>query len=92
MSNYITFIKTIIKNGNGISLSELRDMLDENENVLFNNSESKSFITDSFGDNIQFCCSERQNESMLVFSSKVNIQDVIDKLRSLDVIKLAAKS
>ena len=90
-SNYITFLKTIIENGNGISLSELRDMLNENENVLFNNSELKSFISDSFGDNIQFCSSEQQNESMFVFSSKVNIQDVIDKLRSLDGIKLAAK-
>ena len=67
-------------------------MLNENENLLFNNSELKSFITDSFGDNIQFCYSERQNESMFVFSSKVNIQDVIDKLRSLDGIKLAAKT
>ena len=73
-SNYITFLKTIIENGNGISLSELRDMLNENENVLFNNSELKSFISDSFGDNIQFCYSERQNESIFVFSSKVNMK------------------
>ena len=65
--------------------------MNENENVLFNNSELKSFISDAFGDNIQFCYSELQSESMFVFSSKVNIQDVIDKLRSLDGIKLAAK-
>ena len=32
-----------------------------------------------------------QSESMFVFSSKVNIHGVIDKLRSLDGIKLAAK-
>ena len=42
-------------------------------------------------DNIQFCYSEQQNESTFVFSSKVNIQDVVDKLRSLDGIKLVAK-
>ena len=31
------------------SVSELRDVLNENENVLFNNSGLKSFISDSFG-------------------------------------------
>ena len=40
-SKYITFIKTIFENGNGMSLSELRDMLNQNEKVVFNNSEIK---------------------------------------------------
>ena len=37
------------------------------------------------------CYSERKNESMFMCSSKIDIQDVIDKLRSLDGIKIAAQ-
>ena len=36
----------MFENGNGISLSELRDMLNQNENVVFDNSEIKLFITE----------------------------------------------
>ena len=82
--NYITFIKSVIQNGNTISLSELRDTLNQNENKIFNNSETKLFITEYFGDSAQLCYSEQKNESMLIFSSKTDIQDVIDKLRSLN--------
>ena len=90
-SKYITFIKTIFENGNGISLSELRDMLNQNEKVVFNNSEIKLFITEFFGDSVQMCYSERKNESMFMYSSKIDIQDAIGKLRSLDGIKIAAQ-
>ena len=88
---YITFIKTIFENGNGISLSELRYILKQNEKVVFNNSEIKLFITEFFGDSIQMFYSERKNESMFMYSSKIAIQDVIYKLRSLDEIKIAAE-
>ena len=90
-SKYITFIKTIFENGNDISLSKLRDMLNQNEEVVFNNSEIKLFITKFFGDSIQMCYSEQKNEPMFMYSSKIDIQDVIDKLRSLDGIKIAAQ-
>ena len=90
-SKYITFIKTIFENGNGISLPELRDMLNQNEKVVFNNSDIKLFITEFFGGSIQMCYSERKNESMFMYSSKIDIQDVIDKLRSLDGVKIAAQ-
>ena len=41
----ITFIKSVIDNGNGISLSELRDLLNLSEDVIFNSSKIKLFIT-----------------------------------------------
>ena len=57
-SKYIAFIKTIFENRNGISLSELRDMLNPNQKEVFNNSEIKLFITEFFGDSIQMFYSE----------------------------------
>ena len=49
-------------------------------------------MLEHFQDSIQFRPSQRKNESVLVFSSKVRIQDVIQKLRSIDEIKLAAST
>ena len=83
--------KNYIENGYGVSLSELRDMLNQNEKVVFNKSEIKLLITEVFGDSIQMCYSERKSESMFMYSSKIDIQDVIDKLRSLLGIKIAAQ-
>ena len=37
------------------------------------------------------CYSEQKNESMFMYSSKIDIQDVIGKLRSLDGIKIATQ-
>ena len=37
------------------------------------------------------CYSKRKNESIFMYSSKIDIQDVIDKLRSLDGINIAAQ-
>ena len=37
------------------------------------------------------CYSEQKNEPMFMYSLKIDIQDVIDKLRSLDGIKIAAQ-
>ena len=42
--NYITFIKPIIENGNTISLSELRDTLNQNKNIIFNNAEKNYLL------------------------------------------------
>ena len=38
------FIKFTIENENDISLSELRDMLNQNQNVILNNSEIKLLL------------------------------------------------
>ena len=39
-----------------------------------------------FNDDIQFCLSERCNKAILVFSSNLSVEDVVKKLRSMNVI------
>ena len=50
--NYKEFIKEIIDSGSGISLSDIRDMLNEKEEFVFNNSEIKIFLISAFTDEI----------------------------------------
>ena len=74
---HLNFVKEVIGGGSGISLSEIRDMINDKENININNSEVKSFLVDSMGDRIQFSPSARSNESLFVFSSKVSVHDVV---------------
>ena len=57
--------------------------------TLFNN-EVKMFLTEIFHDEVQFCNSERKNQSAFVFSSSVKLNDVVNMLRSMDATKAAA--
>ena len=56
MSAILPEIKEILEKGMGTSLSDIRDIVNENfdENFL-NNSEIKMFLTEIIGDDIQFC-------------------------------------
>ena len=64
-------IKEILEKGMGTSLSDVRDIVNENldENFL-NNSEIKMFLTEIIGDDIQFCKPYAKNQSLLIFSAK----------------------
>ena len=88
--NYKEFIKEIIDSGSGISLSDIRDMLNEKEEFVFNNSEIKTFLISAFTDEIQFSNSDKVNESQIAFSSKIDIQDIVQILRKINIIKEAA--
>ena len=88
--NYKEFIKEIIDSGSGISLSDIRDMLNEKEEIVFNNSEIKTFLISAFTDEIQFSNSDKVNELQIVFSSKIDIQDIVQILRKINIIKEAA--
>ena len=90
--NYITFFDEIISRGNGISPSEIRDMINNNEEIDFSNNEVKIFLEEFFGKSLQFCESDRQNQSSIVFSSSMDITDVINTFRSLDGVKSAAQT
>ena len=81
--NYKEFIKAIIDSGSGISLSDIRDMLNEKEEFVFNNYEIKTFLISAFTDEIQFSNYDKVNEWQIVFSSKIDIQDIvqIDKVQ-----------
>ena len=80
--NYIKFIDKIISRGNGITLSEIRDMINTNEEIDIKNNEIKIFLEEFFGNSSQFCESDKQNQSSMIFSSSMDITDVINTLRS----------
>ena len=72
-------------------VSEIRDLInDKNGENFLSNKEIKLFLVELFGSSIQFCPSERKNESLMVFSSEIELQDIVKKMRSLDNIKTAA--
>ena len=84
LSEYANFIRGIFSYGNGISLSEIRDMIQNDSNIKISSKEI-------FGDSIQFCDPERKNESLLVYPSEVNAENVINTLRNTDIVSEAAK-
>jgi hypothetical protein len=87
---HIDFVNNIIDQGSGISLSEIRDMVNDKDGINITNSEVKTFLISLMNNHIQFCPSTRLNESLYVFSSDVSIEDVVKILRSLDATKEVA--
>ena len=70
---------------------EIRDLInDKNGENFLSNKDIKLFLVKLFGSSIQFCPSERKNESLMVFSSEIELQDIVKKMRSLDNVKTAA--
>ena len=77
-------IKELIDRGFGVPLSEIRDTLNEKYGDSFiSNKEVKLFVIEHFGEDIQFICSKRKNESMILFSS---VEDVVQKMKSIDIV------
>ena len=64
-------------------------MINDEHEINIVNSEVKTFLTERFQNQIQFCPSERANESIFVFWSSINLQYVVQKLRSLSMTKIA---
>ena len=64
-------------------------MMNDEHDINIVNSEVKTFLTERCQNQIQFCPSERANESIFVFSSSINLQYVAQKLRSLSMTKTA---
>ena len=56
------------------------------------NKEVTLFTLEHFQDKIQFCESEQANKPLLAFSSDLEMRDVIQKLRSLNTVKIAAQT
>ena len=89
--NYVYFIREVIDVGKGISISDIRDMINVDFcETDFKNNEIKPFLSEEFGDSIQFSKSEQKNMSTFVFSSSVSISDINNILRSTDNVKTAA--
>ena len=66
-------------------------MINGKESIFITNSELKTYFTEAFGWEIQFAPSEWKNESHMVISSSLSIEDVIKRLKSVSSTKVAAK-
>ena len=85
--------KFILDWGNRLTLSEIRDITDNKQaEVEISNKEIKLFLMEQLQDSIQFWPSKNKNESLLIFSSKLSAQDMVQKVRSTDIIISAALS
>ena len=87
---YYEFIEDVLARGNGVSLSEIRDLIKSEEEIDLQNSEGKIFLEESFGNQIPFCESDKKNQLSFAFSSSVDIKDVNNVLRSINTLKSAA--
>ena len=92
-NKYLQFIKdVVIDRGSAISLSQIRGMVNEKDDINIHNVEVKDFLENAFENIIQFCSSARLNESLFLFSSTISIQDVVKKLRSVNATRDGAKT
>ena len=73
-----------------MAISDIRDMINQENASDLTNKEIKSFLIDELGDTISFCQPERKNQSQFVFSSSIDVNHVVNSLRNLNVIKEAA--
>ena len=85
-------IKDLLDRGVGLPISDIRESINCKYGEEFiSNKEVKLYLTEHFDTKIQFCPSERRNESLFVFSSTLSLEDVVKKLRSVNVMKEAAE-
>ena len=61
-------------------------MINQGDDTDLKNNEIKGFLIEEFGHSISFCDPERKNQWLFVFSSSVEVQDVID----IDAVKAVA--
>ena len=87
---HVAFIQSVIDQGKGLAISDIRDMINQENASDLTNKEIKSFLIDELGDTILFCQPERKNQSQFVFSSSIDVNHVVNSLRNLNVIKEAA--
>ena len=86
-------IRSILDQGNGITLSEISDILNSKQDELeMSNKEVKLSLMEQLQVSIQICLSKKKNESLLVFSTKPSAQVIVQKVGSTDIIKSAALS
>ena len=89
----VDVIKNLLQLGIGIPLSNIRDMINDKHGVdTVSNEEVKLFMLEHLQDKIYFCESEQAKKSLLVFSSDLEMRDVIKKSRSLNTVKIAAQT
>ena len=66
--NYFSFIKSIIDQGRGFSLSDIRGTINQDDDANLRNNEIKGFLIEEFGDFISIYDPERKNQPLFAFS------------------------
>ena len=93
MSAVLPEIKEILEKRMGTSLSDIRDTVNEDLDKNFlNNNKIKMFLTEMIGDDIQFCKLYAKNQSLLIFSAKLSMQDIVQRLQSINMYKEVASN
>ena len=87
---YVSELFSILDEGKGLPLSDIRDMINTEEDSSFFNHEVKRFLVEEFGDEIKICEPEQKSQSQFVFSSSVSVEDVVNSFRSLNAVKTTA--
>ena len=84
---YFPFIKSIIDQGRGFSLSDIRTWSIKMTMLIWKNG-IKGFLIEKFGDLISFCDPERKNQSL--FSFFINsLRCILSSILNIDVVKTA---
>ena len=83
--------RAVLDQGRGLSLSEIQVMLNSEEESNLLNEDVKCFLIEEFGHNNKFSESERRNESQFVCSGATKIEDVMNSLLNINVVKSAAE-
>ena len=81
------FIQEIMGCGFGFPLLEIRHSINDEYDNVTSSKEAKLFICKYFDDQVQFVTSDHRNESMMLFPSKLTVQEVIAQLSSIDIVK-----
>ena len=81
------FIQEITGCGFGFPLLEIRHSINDEYDNVTSSKEAKLFICKYFDDQVHFVTSDHRNESMMVFPSKLTVQEVIAQLSSIDIAK-----
>ena len=82
-------IRSILDQGNGITLSEISDILNSKQDELeMSNKEVKLSLMEQLQVSIQICLSKKKNESLLVFSTKPSAQVIVQKVGSTEFIRV----
>ena len=89
----LSTINPSLQIGHGYSLSDIRDKANEmlSETLdSFTNREIKFLLINHYKDNVKFTNPYEANKSMMVFLGNLSIEEIADKIRSIDIIKEAA--
>ena len=90
---FMNSISFKLQKGDGFALSDLRDQINSNiagEMKPFSNKEMRVLLYDHFGSNVCFAESRDANRSAMVFLKHVTTEEVIDNLRSTDIVDKCA--